>query len=780
MSLVKSLKPARKKSNRSFLLIRNNWLGKSVKVLWIAFAVFLCAIPLYLFSVKQNLFGLFGGMPALKSVENPENDLSSEVIAADGVSLGRYFLYNRSQVTYDELSPELVRTLITSEDHRFYQHSGIDVLVVPRVIKGILTGSQLGGGSTITQQLAKNLYTQNEEFGLDGTLARLGRHPRRIIQKTKEWIISVDLERNFTKEEILAMYLNTAPFGKDFFGIKVAAETYFSKSPAQLNLQESAVLVGMLQATSRFNPVNNPESSLRKRNEVLAKMFRHGHIHSQGAYDSIRSLPIELHYRKETQHEGPAAHFRNLLRNELVSWCTENGYDLRESGLKIYTTIDSRMQRLAEEAMTEHMRSLQVKFEDQWKRRGTDPWTDPDTGEEIKGFLERKIRTTDVYRALTDRYGEGSDSVRIVLNKKRRMRVFSYTGEKDTLFSHMDSLRYYNWFLRSGMMSMDPQSGAVRAWVGGVNYRYFPYDHVKQGARQAGSTFKPFVYGKAIEDGFSPCHELRDVSPSIKVGNGMWTPKNSSAPYQGSGASLTLRSAMARSLNTITAQLMAQVKPDNVVDFAKRLGVKSDLDPVMSLALGTSDVTLYEMVAAYSSFVNLGIRVEPYYITRIEDKYGNVIQSFVPQTKQVLDELTAYKMVYMLRGGVEEPDGTSAAIDRKIKEDNEVGGKTGTTDDASDGWYMGITHNLVTGVWVGGDTRQVRFPTWLFGSGSKTARPIWEKFMVKIYEHPETGYRKGYFQVPSKKLDITLDCSLHEGVDTSPVDDSNYLEDVNN
>jgi penicillin-binding protein 1A len=780
MSLVKSPKTSSRKSTKSIFLFHTNWLAKVVKGVWIAVIVFLCGMPLYIFSVQLNLFGLFGGMPALKAVENPENDLSSEVISADGVSLGRYFLYNRSQVTYDELSPDLVKTLIISEDHRFYQHSGIDVLAFPRVFMGIVTGSQQGGGSTITQQLAKNLYTQNEEFGLDGSLARLGKYPRRVIQKTKEWIISIDLERNFTKEEIIAMYLNTAPFGKDFFGIKVAAETYFGKSPSELNIQESAVLVGMLQATTRFNPALNPESSLRKRNEVLAKLFRHEHIKSREDFDSLRDLPIELRYRIQSQNEGPAAHFRNLLRNDLIAWCEENGYDLRESGLKIYTTIDSRMQRLAEEAMADRMSDLQKKFKEQWERRGTDPWTDPDTGEEIKGFLERKIKTTDIYRALADRYGEDSDSLRIVLNTKKRMRVFSYKGDRDTLFSFMDSLRYYNWFLRSGMMSMDPQSGAVRAWVGGINYRYFPYDHVKQGARQAGSTFKPFVYGKAMEDGFSPCFELRDISPNIKVGNTIWTPKNSSPPYLGSGKSLTLRSAMARSLNSVTAQLMAQVKPDNVVDFAKRLGIKSHLDPVMSLALGTSDVTLYEMVAAYCSFVNLGIYVEPYYITRIEDKYGNVVQTFIPQTRQVMDELTAYKMVYMLRGGVEEEDGTSIGISAAIKEDNEVGGKTGTTDDASDGWYMGITHNLVTGIWVGGDTRQIRFPTWSFGSGSKTARPIWDQFMVKVYQHPETGYRKGYFKIPSKQLDMNLDCSLHEPSEPLPVDDANSLDEINN
>ena len=779
MNTSNSSKRTTKRKTSDVFLIQKNWFRKTVKALWILFFAFLVGFPLYILSVQSNLFGLFGEMPSLKAIENPENDLSSELISADGVSLGKYFTLNRSQVTYDQLSPHLVNTLLYSEDHRFYEHSGMDFWAYIRVAWGLLTFNSAGGGSTITQQLAKNLFTQNAELSLDGSVAKLGKYPRRIVQKTKEWIISVNLEKNFTKEEIIAMYFNTAPFGYNTYGIKVASQTYFDKEPDSLNIQESAVLVGMLQAITRFNPVSNPKNSLSKRNEVLAKLYRHKYISSREDYDSIKNLPIELHYKAQDHNEGLATYFRNVTRNYLMAWCKEHGYDLWESGLKIYTTIDSRMQQYAEDAMTAHMSKLQAEFNDQWKLRGTNPWTDPDTRQEIKGFLQRKIKTTDIYKSLVERYGEDSDSVNIVLNTKKPMRVFSYKGERDTLFSFMDSLRYYNWFLQAGMMSMDPETGAIKAWVGGVNHKYFKFDHVKQGTRQAGSTFKPFVYGKAIEEGFSPCYEMYDIAPTIKVSGTTWNPKNSQEPYFGSGEKVNLRVAMARSLNSVTAQLIAKLGPNNVVSFARNLGIKSPLDPVMSLALGTSDVTLYEMVAAYCSFVNLGIYVEPYYITRIEDKNGNVLENFVPKTKQAMDEKTAYKMVYMLQGGVQEAGGTSQGISYVLKQDNEIGGKTGTTDDASDGWYMGITHNLVSGVWVGGDTRNIHFPTWSFGAGSKSARPIWDKYMVKVYEHPEVGYGKGKFKRPASGLDMTLDCNQYASDSTDVVEPAEMTFDDN-
>lgn len=696
-------------------------------------------------------------MPSIKEVENPENDLSSEIISADGVSLGRYFRYNRSQVLFEELSDDLINTLIISEDHRFYNHSGLDFPAYLRVFFGLITFNHQGGGSTITQQLAKNLYTMNPDHSLDGKLSRLGSVPRRIIQKTKEWIISVNLEKNFTKQEILAMYLNTVTFSSNTFGIKVAAETYFNKQPDSLNLQESAVLVGMLQAATLYNPQRNPENSLRKRNEVLYKVYKHGYkIGTREQYDSITALPIDLKYSVQNQNEGLATYFRTVMSNYLMAFCKERGIDLWNSGLKIHTTIDSKLQQYAEEAMAEHMKPLQKQFNEEWKKVGRNPWED-DNGREIRGFLDSRIKRTASYKALVEKYGENSDSLKIALKIKRPMTVYTADGERDTLFSFMDSLNHYMRYLQAGMMSMDPTTGHIKAWVGGVNHKYFKYDHVKQGTRQPGSTFKPFVYGLAMESGYSPCHPMKDISPSFKVPGGVWWPPNSDGK-RGDGSEMTIRQAMARSINSITAQMLQALGAENVVEFAHRVGINSNLDPVPSLCLGTSDVSLFELVGAYSTFVNSGIYTEPFFITRIEDKHGNVIENFVPKTRQAINEQTAYKMVYMLMGGVEESGGSSVSISPELKIDNEIGGKTGTTNNASDGWYMGITHNLVTGVWVGGDERSIHFPSWLFGQGARTARPIWDKYMTKAYADPESGITKGQFQRPSSGLDITLDC----------------------
>ncbi|HCM76571.1 MAG TPA: transglycosylase, partial [Cytophagales bacterium] len=541
------------------------------------------------------------------------------------------------------------------------------------------------------------------------------------------------------------------------FGIKVAAETYFNKQPDSLNLQESAVLVGMLQAATLYNPQRNPENSLRKRNEVLYKVYKHGYkIKTREQYDSITALPIELKYSVQNQNEGLATYFRTVMSNYLMRFCKERGIDLWNSGLRIYTTIDSKLQKYAEEAMEEHMKPLQKQFNEEWKRVGSNPWQD-DNGREIRGFLESRIKKTDAYKSLAEKYGEGSDSLKIALKLKRPMTVYTADGERDTLFSFMDSLNHYMRYLQAGMMAMDPTTGHIKAWVGGVNHKYFKYDHVKQGTRQPGSTFKPFVYGLAMESGYSPCHPMKDISPSFKVPGGVWWPPNSDGK-RGNGEEMTIRQAMARSVNSITAQMMQQLGAENVVEFAHRVGISSPLDPVPSLCLGTSDVSLFEMVGAYSTFVNSGIYTEPFFITRIEDKHGNVIENFVPKTRQAINEQTAYKMIYMLMGGVEERGGTSGGLSKELKIDNEIGGKTGTTNNASDGWYMGLTHDLVTGVWVGGDERSIHFPSWLFGQGGRSARPIWDKFMMKAYNDPESGITKGQFQRPSSGLDISLDC----------------------
>lgn len=745
------------------------WFPKVIKYTWIAFLCMFLGLPLYFFTVSVNLFGLYGEMPDIKEVENPENDLSSELLSADGQTLGRYFRYNRSQVMYADLSPDLVNTLIISEDHRFYEHSGIDFKGFLRAIYGVFTFTEQGGASTITQQVAKNLYTRNPKNTLDGHIAKLGGYPKRIVEKTKEWLISIDLERNFTKEEIIAMYLNTVAFNNNSFGIKVAAKTYFDTTPDSLNLHQSAVLIGMLQNPSFYNPKKWPERAIRKRNEVLRKVYTHQYkLTTREKYDSALALPLDLNFVPQDQNEGLATYFRTVAGNYLLYYCRNRGIDLYSSGLKIYTTIDSKLQRYAEEAVTEHMSVLQQQFTDQWKARKMDPWLD-ENNRSFPNFLKVRLKQTPQYKAWTEKYGADSDSLKIMLNLKKQMTIFDWKGERDTLFNVMDSLNYYKRFLHTGMMAIDPTTGDIKAWVGGINHKYFKFDHVKQGKRQAGSTFKPFVYGLAMESGFSPCEIRTDVSPGIKVPGNVWFPLNSDGT-RGTGEKMNLRQAMARSVNTITAQVMLDLHPENVVEFANRVGIESKLDAVPSLCLGTSDVSVFEMVGAYSTFVNGGIYTRPSFITKIEDKNGNVIESFVPETREAINDQTAYKMLYMLMGGVTDEQGTSAGLSRELKIDNEIGGKTGTTNDASDGWYMGVTHNLVTGVWVGGDERAIRFPSWVFGSGSKSARPIWDKFMMKVYADPTSGVTKGRFARPRSGLDISLDCDHYNESDTVKIE----------
>lgn len=741
---------------------------KAFRVLTLTiWGILLCVvllIPAYIWSVNADLFGLYGGMPSLKALENPENDLSSELLSADGVSLGKYFRYNRSQVTYEDLSPELVNTLLASEDHRFYEHAGIDFRGLMRAVVGKLTFNYAGGGSTITMQLAENLFntmTENE-----GKLYKV-KGVRDLVIKTKEWMIAAHLEQNFTKEEIIAMYFNTVSFGSNAYGIKAATETFFAKQPSELNYQESATLVGLLQGTTSFSPIYNYDRSLDKRNQVLGKVYRHGYL-TQQDLDSLRQQPIDLdNYNVANQNKGLATYFRSVIKNDLMAWCKENGYDLWEDGLKIHTTIDSRMQHYAEQAVKEHMTDLQKLFDEHWK--GRNPWID-EKGREIPDFLTSRFKRTDHYRQLVKKYGKNSDSLKIMMKRPRPMTVFSWGGEKDTVMSSLDSLNYYKRFLQTGLMSMDPHTGHIKAWVGGIDHKFFKYDHVKQGKRQPGSIFKTFVYGTAIEQGYPPCFEVADVSITIPVPGGTWTVPNADGTY-GTGEKMTIRQGMARSVNTITAYMMDQVKPQNVVDFAHRVGIESKLDAVPSLALGVSDVSVFELVGAYGTFANQGIYTRPYYITKIEDKNGNIIENFVPKTRQAISQQTAYKMLYMLKGGVEERGGTSVGINMELKIDNEVGGKTGTTNNASDGWYMGITKDLVTGVWVGGDERSIHFRNWYLGQGGKTARPIWEKYMLQVYNDEELGYTKGPFSRPAGGIDVNLDCSRYKTQSDSTVVD---------
>jgi penicillin-binding protein 1A len=732
-----------KEKTLHFLLLSRPSLKRMTRIVWISAAVLFCSFVFYITSVIWNPFNLFGPMPSLSDIENPKQDMSSEVISADGVSLGRFFKHNRSMVTYDELSPMLVRTLVISEDHRFYQHAGLDFPAFVRVIAGIAVADPRGGGSTLTQQTAKNLFaTRGPE--LMGKIGAISSVLDLLISKTKEWIIAVRLEQNFTKDEILTLYLNTVAFNYNSYGIKIAAQTYFSKTPAALSQQECATLVGMLQNPIIFNPITHPDRALRKRNEVLDKLYAHNVITSRQILNSLKATPVQLNVSVESHNRGLAPYFRTTLQKELQQWAAARNINLSESGLRIYTTIDSRLQLLAEQAVRNKMSAVQKVFDADWGARN--PWVDDD-GNELRDFVDRKMRQSDEYRQLVAEYGKNSDSITLKLNERKRTSVFSWNGKKEEIINLKEYIQHQSRFLHCGLMSMDPMTGEVKAWVGGIDHTFFQYDHVKQGSRQAGSTFKAFVYGLAMENGFSPCQEFVDMSPEIHINGKIYQPKNANGTF-GDGKAYTLRRALAKSLNSVTMQLMTRLTPQNVADFAHRLGITTRLDPVYSLGLGTSDVRLYDMVAAYSSFVNGGIHTEPYYLVRIEDQYGNIIESFSPTQKQVLEPETAYKIVYLLRGGVEEEGGSSHALSDAVTRDNEVGGKTGTTDNGSDGWYMGITPNLVTGVWVGGDERSIHFPNWGESSGGRTALPIWDSYMKGVYSHPHIGYQKGRFKQP--------------------------------
>lgn len=740
-------------------------------ILWLVFVLGLTTAVGFIYMVANDTAGLFGGMPDPHMLENPESDLASELYTADGMLLGKYFRQNRTPVTYNELSPHLVNSLLAAEDLRFRDHSGIDLKALFRVAFGVITFNQKGGGSTISQQLAKNMFkTRGQDY--QGSLTRNNRLMRLIVSKMKEWVIAVQLERSYTKEEIMAMYFNTIEFGGNAFGVRVASKTFFNTTQDSLSVQQAALLVGMLNAPSYYNPIRHPERATEKRNLVLHDMYQFGFMNNQ-QYDSLRNTTLGLEYEVENHNEGLATYFRSQARNFLMSWADQNGYDLFADGLKVYTTIDSRLQAYAENAVHEHMKNLQELFNDHWE--GRNPWVD-DRGREITNFIDVAIQRTPHYRKLVDQYGEDSDSVDIVLNTPKEMTVFAWEGEIDTLMSPIDSLKYYKHFLHAGFMAMEPQTGHVKAWVGGINHKFFKYDHVRQGRRQPGSTFKPLVYATAIDNGYSPCDEFDDVPVSIPVVGDppVWTPKNAGGKF--SGETMTLRQAMARSVNSITAQVINKVGPSTVVEYARRLGIKSHLDPVPALCLGVNDVSVYELVGAYSAFVNKGTYTKPFYISRIEDKNGNVLQEFVQKNTEALSEETAYLMLHMLKGTTEEEGGTALGLDRELRINNEIGGKTGTTNNQSDGWFMGVTKDLVAGAWVGGDDRSIHFRTIRLGQGARMAMPIYEGFMQKVYADSSLTYSKGEFEEPQKPLSVEINCNKYDEAFAKEEDETDSLK----
>lgn len=751
--------------------MKSSKIHKVIIALWSLFFLAILGFCLFIYTISINLNGWYGELPGLKSLENPKSDLSSVLYFADNKEMGKYFRYNRSKVTFDELSPNVVNALIATEDIRFTKHSGIDLYGLGRVFfKSILTfDKSAGGGSTISQQLAKILFRTRSDLsnGSLNDVPVLGL----VIAKMKEWIVAVKLERSYTKKEIIAMYLNTFEFGSNAFGIKTASKTFFNTTPDQLSIPEAAVLVGLCKNPNIYSPVYQPENAFHRRNTVLNQMRKYSYV-TEEAYDSLSVQPIALDYNVENHNDGLGTYFRGVILWDLLAWSKENGYDLYEDGLKIYTTIDSRMQKYAEEAVNEHMKYQQELFDEHWE--GKAPWRD-ESGREIKDFLENQVRRTKAYSYWKKEFGDDENKIFKKLKEPKPMTVFSWDGDIDTTFSTFDSIRYYKQFLHAGFMAMNPNNGHIKAWVGGINHKYFKYDHVKQGRRQPGSTFKPIVYAAAIDNGYSPCFEIQDVPVTFEVpGNPpTWTPSNSSGKF--TGETMTLRDAMARSLNSGTAYVMQKIGPETVVDYAKRLGIESPLAAVPSLCLGTSDVSIYELIGAYSTFVNEGFYTKPFYIDRIEDKNGKVLKQFVPKTGEALSAETAYVMLHMLKGSTEISGGTALGLDRELRLDNEIGAKTGTTQNYSDGWFVGVTKDIAAGVWVGGDDRSIHFRNIGLGQGARMAMPIWEKFMTKVYADEDLAITKGPFKKPSN-LSIEINCDTYNNQQYNRVDSTEQIQ----
>jgi penicillin-binding protein 1A len=753
-------------------------LKRITRLIWVFFVIGIVGFPFYIWSVSVNMNNWFGELPSYSQLENPDQSLTSTMYTSDGVQLGSgYYRNNRNPVTYDELGPNLIHALLAAEDIRFEEHSGIDLPSMFRVAFGVLTFNRRGGGSTISQQLAKNLFStrvvSEEEKGKleGGPLSEL-------IYKTKEWILSVRLETSYTKEEIMAMYYNTVEFGNNAFGVKSAAKTYFGKLPDELSVEEAAVLAGMQKRVTYYRPDINPENSKRRRNVVLSQMVKYDFL-DQAVYDSLKGIDIDIsNFKRQDQNQGLAQYFREEARKELRVKLQNLGYDLYADGLKIYTTIDSRMQQYAEEAMDSAMKKLQHRFDSLLTQNDRSLWIDS-KGRPIKDAFEKSTKRTSAYRNLVKAYGKESDSVDYYMNLPKKLTVFSWDGDIDTTMSSLDSIRYYKQFLQAGFLSIDPKTGGIKAWVGGVNYSHFKYDHVRKATRQPGSLFKPFVYATAVEQNYSPCMVFKDEAVAISTGNGdeIWSPSNAENRF--SGEEMTLKLAMAKSVNSITARVMDIVKPSKVVEMAKRLGIKSNIPPYHSIALGTEDVNLEEVVGAYGTFANKGTHIEPYYIDRIEDRFGNEIYRNVPRKSRAISEDVAYVMLNMLQETVKSGSGKRIQWEYQLvdkpQEKNSIGAKTGTTQNGSDGWFMSITNELVSGAWVGGDERSIRFSSWADGQGARTAMPIVGIYLAKVYADSTIGFGKTLFERPAD-LDMEIDCSLFERI-PNPSDSSDVIFD---
>ncbi|MDF3076290.1 MAG: glycosyl transferase family 51 [Sphingobacteriaceae bacterium] len=746
-----------------FKEIKNKPLRYIVILLYCIIAFF-CLLEL-------NFLWLFGYSVTKKDIESPAMRVSSEVYTADGKLIGKYFKENRTPVDFKKISPSVINALIATEDVRFYKHSGVDLISLGSSLLSTITGDKRGA-STITQQLAKNLYRTryNKSQGFIRHIPVI----RTIVYKFKEWLTAIKLEQHYSKNEILTLYLNTVPFGNNTYGIKTAAKKYFNKEPDKLKVQESAMLVGMLKGTTSYNPIQNPKNALERRNVVLSQMAKYNYI-TKSEFKADSGSPLKVSQGVEEDDSQGDSYLRAAVARYLEKWCNDNNYDLYEDGLKIYTTIDSKLQKYAEEAVAEQMRILQNRFNEAWGNQN--PWRDS-KGVEVPNFIENAVAHLPVYAALKSRYKNNPDSIDIWLNTKKKMTVFSWKGEKEVEFSTIDSVKYYAKLLNTGMMTLDPFTGHIKVWVGGINNKYFKFDHVNQAKRQAGSTFKPFAYLAALESGMSPCDKFVDKPVRISYQeNGKevyWEPNN--ADFNFSGREMSLRWAMGKSVNSITAQITEKVGWDNVVKYAHACGIESPLKSVPSVSLGSNDVSVFEMVRSYGTFLNKGVRTEAILVDRITDRDGSKIATFKPKTERALSEEIAWLMLYMFRGGMDEPGGTSQSLWEwdLWKKNNQIGGKTGTSSDYVDGWYMGITKDLVTGVWVGCDDRSIHFRTSGTGEGAHTALPIFGKFMEKVYHDPSTGITYGPFPKPGVKIEREYNCPTprYTEVDTTAADSS--------
>lgn len=736
---------------------------------WILYFASLLIVIMFFVAVANNVFG---PLPSFHDLENPETNLATEIYSRDGKLFGTYYVENRSNVEFKDLPPNLVHALLSIEDIRFEKHSGVDLKALFRVAFGLVTGSNKGGGSTLTQQLAKNLFPREKNLSKS----------QLVMRKFKEWITALRLERNYSKEEILAMYLNTVDFGSQSWGIKMAAKTFFNKEVSALKLEECALLVGVINAPTWYSPVRNPERSLERRNLVLRQMERYKFI-SEETLDSVATIPLDMtNFGLRGHSTGLATYFREILRMEMKEWCSTHyksdgtSYDLYKDGLKIYTTIDSRLQKYAEEAVTEHLKNeLQPAFFRHWKGIPNAPFDFPPEVEEreTRAILEQAMKRSARYQQLKEE-GVPEDSIRYIFNFPTRMTVFSWNGPLDTIMTPMDSIRYSKSILQAGLMSVDPGTGHILAYVGGIDYRYFQYDHVKLSRRQVGSTFKPFLYSLAMQEGeFTPCTRVANVPYSVDLPDGtVWTPQNTSKKHI--GEEVTLKWALAHSNNWISAFLIKRYSPQSVITMARKMGVTADLDPVPSLALGSSDISLYEMVGAFNTFPNKGVYIKPTMIIRIEDKYGNVLESFVPEKKEAMSEETAYLMLDLMKGVVQT--GTGIRLRAKYQLNNPIAGKTGTTQRQSDGWFMGITPDLTTGVWVGAEDRSVHFRVIRLGQGANTALPIWALYMQKALADRSLHLSKGDFDRPLKPLSVPLDCDAYDRSSTDEDESEDEIE----